>query len=63
MKCYWMLQNAMVTMFTMSISELLKENQQGEVNFKIRVKIPFTFWDMWSEKFVYKHSETVKYVN
>ena len=56
-----MLQNATVTMFT--ISELLKENQQVKVKFKIRVKIPFTFWDMWSEKFVYKHSETVKYVN
>ena len=28
MKCYWMLQNAKVTAFT--VSELLRENQQGE---------------------------------
>ena len=28
MKCHWMLQNASVTAF--SVSELLKENQQGE---------------------------------
>ena len=39
MKCYWMPQNARVPAFT--VSELLKENQQGEVKSpptQIRVK-------------------------
>ena len=44
MKCYWMLQNSRVTVFT--VCELLRENQQGGkitplAGTQIRVKKPF----------------------
>ena len=39
-KCYWMLQNARVTAFT--VSELLRENQQGEGEVGEKLLLPQT---------------------
>ena len=47
-KCYWMLQNARITVFT--VSELLRENQQGGVKLlpftQIRVELLFIVFNL-----------------